>query len=347
MEVVHTMPRRRLAPAAYVSALALAAFTAAAPIAASAEDPTPADLAGWWLAIDEVQPEFWQAHPVVPAEELLVIDASGRADTRMMVFTPVHPGPCDQRGACSDAPRLQHADFAVTGDLLTFKPPTKDDEVHVLTNVVALRPIVVTSAPAWLARLSGGGVMLFLQQPNESGARAFARIDPVELGRIRAAYQNIPAADSFAWRCFLAHATAGDPAFLPLYRGESPPPAWFPAFLKAASYVEAVDTTANKPPPSMTDALMKAWSEAPLETILIEKFPDTAFPKTAAETNTLYLKSLYLQARLDGMDDAAARASIADKAKGETITLAISEEEAATLAKAKTDPEIRKMNACQ
>jgi hypothetical protein len=145
----------------------------------------------------------------------------------------------------------------------------------------------------------------------------------------------------------VAHATAGDPAFLPLNRDESGPPAWFPAFLKAASYVEAVSTAATKPPPGATITPCKEWSEAPPTPILIARFPDTAFPKTEAEANTLRLKELCLQAHLNDMDDAAARASIADKARGETLTLAISEEEAATLAKAKTDRALKAMMTCK
>ena len=86
------------------------------------------------------------------------------------------------------------------------------------------------------------------------------------------------------------------------------------------------------PPPGVTDKTMKKWSEAPLQTLMIEKFPDTGFPQTMAESQTLGLKYDYLRARMDGLDDGAARAKIANDAKGETIALTISEAEAATLA---------------
>ena len=335
----------RLSFSRILPAAALAAGLAISP-AAIAEAVTPANLAGWWLAIDGVQPAFWAAEIVTPTEELLILDASGRADTRLMSFNPVDPGMCVMHGACSDAPLLQHTTFAVADDLLTFQPPVADDEVHILTKVAALRPTAVTSAPAWLMRLSAGGKILYLAQPNGSAARAFARIDPIAFGRIRAGFEQTGHLIIDDWRCFVAHATVGDTAFLPLQHGESPPPAWFPAFLKAASYFAAVATAYNKPPPDMTDKLMQKWSAAPLGTFLIEPFPDTNFPQTTAESDTLSLKYAYLAARADGLDDAAARAKIADRANGETIELSISEEEAATLARAKTDPEMLRMLAC-
>jgi hypothetical protein len=333
----------------YVARIFAAVAMGLASAPALADTIAPGDLVGWWLSIDDVQPQVAPAIKRLPAEELLVVDASGRAYTRMMVFYGADPRPCSSHHACSDAPLLQHTTVAADGDLLTFQPVVQDDEVpDFYFSIDGLRSIAATSTPAWLARLSGGGKLLFLEQPNGSGARAFARVDPGRLGRIRAAYPILFGVDSKSakWRCFLAHATAGDPAFLPLYHGERTPPPWFPDFVKAASYFEAVSTAAMKPPPGATERPYKQWSEAPLTPILIERFPDTDFPKTEAESNTLRLKALYLQARLDGMDDAAARSSLAGEAKGETITLSISEEEAATLAKAKTDPQMRETLAC-
>ncbi len=312
---------------------------------AAAADVTPADLAGWWLAVDGVQPVFWKTAKVIPAEELLRLDASGRAETRLMSFNPVDPGMCVMHGACSDAPLLQHTGFTVADDLLTFEPPVADDQVHLLTKVDALRRLVATSAPAWLMRLSAGGKILFLTQPNGSATRAFARVDPVGLGRIRAGYLQTGHAIIDEWRCFVAHATAGDTAFLPLQNGEMPPPPWFPDYLIAASYFAAVETAYDKPPPDVTNNVFKTWSAAPLETLLIEPFPDTGFPRTMAESNTLFLKYAYLSARADGLDDRAARARIADKAKGEDIVLAIGEDALATLSRAK-GPDFAPLLSC-
>ena len=191
--------------------------------AAAADTIAASDLAGWWLAIDRTQPDLWSAVPMVPVEELLVIASSGEADTRLMVFNPLAPAICLGRHACSDAPRLQHTRFTIAGDLLAFQPPVHDNEVGVLVNIPALQKVSVTSAPVWLARLSGGGTVLFLEAPDGSGPRRmFAHVDPIELGRIRAGFLETEAGAIGSWRCFLAHATAGNPAFLPLHGGGAP-----------------------------------------------------------------------------------------------------------------------------
>ena len=92
---------------------------------------------------------------------------------------------------------------------------------------------------------------------------------------------------------------------------------------------------------------MQKWSKAPLQTLLIESFPDTAVPNTMSESDLLYLKDRYLQARVDGLGDADARARIADQAKGRELAFAISEDSIVTLARSKSDPELKAMLACQ
>src|SRR5262245_4807259 len=64
--------RRRLARILPVVAIALG--FAAPP--ALADTIAPAELIGWWLSVDNVLPQSTQTTKKLPAEELLVIDAS-------------------------------------------------------------------------------------------------------------------------------------------------------------------------------------------------------------------------------------------------------------------------------
>ena len=106
-------------------------------------------------------------------------------------------------------------------------------------------------------------------------------------------------------------------------------------------------TASVLPPPDTTDKTMQKWSKAPLQTFLVESFPDTAFPQTTSDSDLLYIKDRYLQARADGLSDADARARIADQAKGRDVTLAIARKSIATLARSKSDAELKAMLACR
>jgi hypothetical protein len=70
--------------------------------AATAEEAR--DLAGWWISIDRLFPQMYEAGFVVPMEELLVVDGAGRAESRLMMFpTPTPPHVATKR--CSAAMR--------------------------------------------------------------------------------------------------------------------------------------------------------------------------------------------------------------------------------------------------
>jgi hypothetical protein len=85
------------------------------------------DLAGWWIAIDEVFPVLWRRGDIVAMEELLVISPDERAANRMMTFNPPNPVTCVDAGYCSDAPLVATTRLTLKGDLLTvreWKPTT-------------------------------------------------------------------------------------------------------------------------------------------------------------------------------------------------------------------------------
>jgi hypothetical protein len=328
----------------------LIAFTCglAVRITEAAEAIVPSALAGWWLAIDQVEPQLWAAN-LWPVEELLVIDASGTAETRFMTFVPVNVTGCLHLNACSDAPVVQRSTLEIAGDLIAFDAPVPVEGGNRRIMDPRRQATSVTSAPVWRASLSGGGAMLLLDQVEGAlPRRIFAHVDPIRLGRLRAGFLRTEAGVVQSWRCYLAHATVGDPAFLPIFRGEHPQPAWLDAYLTAASYGQTLMLAVSIPPPDYPDPRAAAWSKAPLDPILAENFPDLATAKTMAEYEILELKAAYLSARLfDRLSDADARAKIADKAKGRPVNLAISREALARLAGAKTDPELKAMTTCR
>jgi len=110
------------------------------------------DLAGWWIAIDEIFPTLWRRGDIVAMEELLVISPDGRAANRLMTLNPPNPVKCVDASYCSDAPLVVTARLTLKGDLLTvreWKPTTvriAGDKAGPL-----LRRIAVTATPVWTA----------------------------------------------------------------------------------------------------------------------------------------------------------------------------------------------------
>ncbi len=333
------------------SLLPIAALAAALIAPARAETITPSQLAGWWLSIDATLPDLWASGQAFPVEELLVVDANRKAETRYLSFVPPTADGCVFGNKCSDAPLTLTTAYTIAGDLIKFAPPSptpdKDRETHVRSS--GLDATATTSSPVWHATLSGAGKVLILDQiDNSAPRRVFAHVEPARLGRLRAGFLPMTQASVVDnWRCYLAHATEGDPAFLPIFHGETPPPAWFEAYLDAASYAVSLGVAASRPPPDTPNPEVAEWAKAPLEPLLTETFPDTGFAPTMDVWHGLDLRNRYLRARmLDGLDDAQAQAAVAKDAKGVTVTVAISEADIRRLAGAKDDPELNAMLKC-
>ena len=330
--------------------LPIAALAAALIAPARAETITPSQLAGWWLSIDSTLPDLWAGGQAFPVEELLVVDANGKAETRYLSFVPPSADGCVFGHKCSDAPLTLTTAYTIAGDLIAFSPPSPtprgERETHVRSS--GLDSTATTSTPVWHATLSGGGQVLILDQiDNSAPQRVFAHVEPARLGRLRAGFLPTEASVVDFWRCYLAHATAGDPAFLPIFHGEAPAPAWFEAYLDAASYAVSLGIAASRPPPDSPNPKVAEWAKAPLEPLLTATFPDTGFAPTMDIWHGLDLRDRYLKARiLDGLDDAHAQAAVAKDAKGVTVTVPIPEADILRLAGAKENPELKAMLKC-
>jgi hypothetical protein len=330
--------------------LSVAALAAALVAPARAETITPAQLAGWWLSIDSTLPDLWAGGHAFPVEELLVLDANGKAETRYLSFVPPSAEGCSFSHKCSDAPLTLTTAYTIAGDLITFAPPSptpaKERETHVRSS--GLDSTATTSTPVWHATFSGvGKVLIFDQVDNSAPRRVFAHVDRARLGRLRAGFFPTQASVVGFWRCYLAHATVGDPAFLPIFHGEAPPPAWFEAYLDAASYALSLEVAASRPPPDYPNPKVAETAKAPLEPLLTATFPDTGFAQVMDVWHGLDLRWRYLRARvLDGLDDEHAQAAVAKDAKGVTVTLPLSEVDIDRLAGAKTNPEMTAMLTC-
>jgi hypothetical protein len=322
--------------------LLIFAVTASPTLAA---DLTLQRLAGWWLAIDQVAPDLW-ARPAHPTEELLVIDPSGRADTRVMRFVLPDPIFCLDNKPCSDAPILQSSAVTVRGDTLSFGKPEATAFRIMPLDPASLRAAAATSTPAWLARLTSGDRVLILERfDGASPRRIFARVGPATLGRLRAGFFQFDAAVVKSWRCWLAHAAAGDPGFAAIARPIDTPPG-FDTFLKAATYRAALDFMSKTVPPDAPKPDFAEIIGLPMEMVLSEPFPDLRPATTMAESNRLWAMALYLAARADGATDAEAIATARKNVPDANVTLGISEAEITALASAKTDPALSKMLVC-
>jgi len=236
---VRPFPARRCA--ASIAALAAFLFIATTPARAL----ETRDLAGWWIAIDDTFPALWKTAGVVTMEELLIVAPDGGVQNRMMGFWIANADDCGKGGACSDAPLIAIARLALKGDVLSVTGRGEGSQViDSPKRDPLIRRLAVTASPAWTASLSDG--LLILRAVTTNMTRAFARIEPNRLRRLRAGMMigNISAHQH--WRCFLANATARERAFAPLRTGRHAAPAFLDDHLRAASLRVAENTAQQR-----------------------------------------------------------------------------------------------------
>lgn len=90
--------------------------------ATDAHAAEPGELAGWWIAIDEWWPRIWEGAGIPAMEELLIVDADGEVENRLLQFRTPDAKLCIESGGlyCSDAPVVAEAGVAVTDGRLEF-----------------------------------------------------------------------------------------------------------------------------------------------------------------------------------------------------------------------------------
>ena len=274
------------------------------------------DLVGWWIAIDRLFPGASETQGIVPMEELLIVGSDGRVENRFMMFSGPDADLCHGKKVhCSDAPISARARIAVDGDQLTFAESVKSDNLIDDRPEVdlVLRLLTVTSTRSWTLSREVDGRLLVLR-PNLSNAsrlianiptRVLAKIDPGRLRRLRALPRAAASFSSFSygrhWRCFLANATADDPAFASLRDRPRTVPSFLDDAAKAASYFMALSEAAGAwVQGEQTVTGLRNPADVSVERFLLEHFPDIRAPSTAAERARSSKRNRDLTLRLRG-----------------------------------------------
>jgi hypothetical protein len=278
---------------------------ARAEVSAAAGTNATSNLAGWWLAIDPLFPTMWDKAGLRAMEELLIIDEGGDVDDRAMQFFLPDAEFCTatKNPFCSDAPVVARARLSVSdghlkvsgkvdGKASVFFPDPELDRLY--------RRTVVTGTPSWSMLRSADGRVLTLRSDYSALTRTLVKVDPDKLRRLRAGFLAMVVSALKHWRCFLANATANDHAFDAIRSGGNAAPDVLPDFLKAASYIASLDDAASRSVPDDSDPEQRKLAGAPLERIMLERFPDIRIPSTASRRDALRARLKPLQARLAG-----------------------------------------------
>ncbi|MBI3435057.1 MAG: hypothetical protein HY056_08265, partial [Proteobacteria bacterium] len=77
-------------------------------------------LAGWWVAIDETFAKLARRGDMRPAEEVLIVNADGRVEDRVMNFWSGAADICARAKVCGDLPAIADARLRLKGDMLSF-----------------------------------------------------------------------------------------------------------------------------------------------------------------------------------------------------------------------------------
>ena len=339
-------------------AAVLVAALLIAPTAARAVDARA--LTGWWISIDETFPKLWDAG-VAPTEEVLVINADGRFEDRVMNFLPGTAQVCAQRRICADLVLLAYGRLRIAGDAVSIgergAPPNRLDTAK--TDPL-IRRAAMSSVTSWSIAADQG--LLTLRSGSGALTRSFAKIEPRRLQRLRAGMRAAGLPPQKHWRCFLGNAMAQQPAFASLRtertgstpqggifnfasaapapaKSSPPSPDWLERYLRAASYLMALDAKAKFP--IIEDPATRPFIGSEPEQLLVEDFPGMTQPATLADVQRLKGQIAVIEMRVrDKMKEMAGGGT----APAGGARAAISDAEVAAFAfAAGEDPEAKRM----
>lgn len=321
--------RGRDMAAGFVWLLLLAAASPASALSAR-------DLAGWWIAVDGVFPALWERGALHPMEELLIVNPDGRVENRVMNFWSGSARVCAETKVCSDAPMIATARLSVKGDRLSLdgRRPAAG-RLDAPKSDPLIRRTALTATAAWTAAVDG---RLMTLRAGEL-VRSFVRVEPRRLQRLRAGMRVSEQSATRHWRCFLANATARDPAFAVLRPDRPPAPDFLDAYLKVASYLITLESMSVRPTPD--DPAAKRFIGHDTEEIMVEEFSDVRLPVTAADGRALRAKIAFVMAKARGTAAAGGPAAAVPAAPGR---LAVSPAEIAAFSRGLGDqPEAKKL----
>jgi hypothetical protein len=307
------------------------------------------DLAGWWLAIDNTFPELWQRGTVAPTEELLIINRDGRVEDRLINFWSGTPENCAKTRVCSDAPLVATARLAIKGQQLSFarKRSAKGPFVAGRGNS-AVTKATVTATPRWTLALEGNGQRMVLTdgkaktKTTTTTTRTFARITPKNLQRLRAGMLAAALPADKHWRCYLANATARDPAFAPIRDKNNTTPDFLARYLDAASYLATLNSMLARPTPD--DPAARKFIGNETEELLIEEFKDLRLPVTLADKKKLIAQRDSIMQRVQ---DARPNEAPGARLAAAPVSVALNKAAIDALARARSDDPAAKALFCR
>ena len=262
------------------------------------------DLVGWWTSVDDTFPALIRAETIVPMEELLVIGDDGVAESRVMKFQPASVVICALASAidCSDAPLAGRARLMLDGNRLQMRErtsatnpidtPQMDPHIRnlaVLTTSEWMavperegrRLVLHSAAPAWTAEAaSDGGARIRLKSNRGDVRRTLVKIDPAALRAIWAGFVHTGLPPHKYWRCYLANATASDPAFADVLTPRHPPLPQLAGYLRVASYMTALDAFLVQPVGDHPDPDVRKLVGRSVEQLMHTRFAGLEPPTT-------------------------------------------------------------------
>jgi hypothetical protein len=328
----------------------LAAVAIAVPVVLAtpaAEALIPRDLAGWWIAIDDVFPNAWHRRAIGAMEEVLIIGRDGRVEDRVMNFRAGSPQVCAKTKVCSDLPLIAVARARRRGNRFSFiNRYASRAHLDAARGNSLVRRMAVTANAHWTIQASNGWFTLRAGRIS----RTFARIDPDRLRRLRAGLRASMLAPAKHWRCFLANATAREASFAPLRKQRKDiiaPPDFFAGYLRVASYLAALDSRLAIPTTDDPDAKTRDLIGFNTEELMIEHFGDVRVPASMADKMLLRARREYLVHRGKGESPYAANDALAYNADDVAKTVTLRDADIAGFAKALSDAEAAKKLFCR
>jgi hypothetical protein len=225
------------------------------PAPAAADHP----LAGWWVALDDALGSMTERGLVARTQELLIVDRDGRATGALLAGMTAFDN-CVLMGQCESPVRVISGSLDPVPGHLALRQridhpigPFADDVRSDRDIVASVRARMSLGGGTRAIALTHGGAQLVIEAGAGADRRVFARIEPGRLRGLWSIFRASGQPTNPAWRCLLAHATAGEPAFRPLHGRFERVPERIDAAARAAIAIARVADLMFMPVPNERD----------------------------------------------------------------------------------------------
>ena len=286
------------------------------PLPATAQSSLAAQLPGWWISIDEVgHKPLWDRGVIVPMEELLIIDERLNFENRMMGFFRGDPESCSMGGPCSDAPLIATGRLA----LAVASPGMLSIEDHRATTATLdhkdvdrfIRERAVSTTRSWRFSLTSDGadLLLFLRRQPDDEPRAFVKVEPDRLRRLRAGFRMTELSAFKHWRCWITGATEAN-SKTPPFRPAAQLSRLIADYIRIASYQQTAEAQSLRPMPDHPDPARRKQVDVKVEELMSERFDALPQPATWEATRRPGFIATYIGLASRGQTAAAAKATL-------------------------------------